>query len=105
MGVQVSRYSGEDKPVRIPLPEMVETAFGVYFRAGATGPPEGAALKGIVSEWLTGHAEEPLQGDLRAWVERDILSLTVSEKDDLPAPPLDLLQGWGLGEREEQRFI
>jgi len=62
--------------IRLPLPELVEIRFGVYFRARDSAPAAEGLLEDVRA-WIDRHVPNPLGGALQAYLGHDLLTLAV----------------------------
>lgn len=91
-------------PIRIPLPQMLNIGFGIYFSPGTAAPPDPEALKSVILAWIDAHAEEPIGPPVRAFIERGLLNVQIGPRSMIPAPPMELLASIHPGETELRRF-
>lgn len=102
--MRIPFFSRTETVVRLPLPDMLQIGFGVYFHVGAGALPGVEQVTAHLDAWLEQHAEEPLRAAIRACVDRGLLSVDVQPRDRLPTPPVELLRYLSAGEDEIRRF-
>jgi len=91
-------------PLRLPLPASTVVAYAVYFRSQRPEPPTVEQLLPVINAWLERHAQNPIRGAIREFIDKGLLQIQVGRRDLLPAPPPELLRAWQPGEQEERRF-
>lgn len=101
--MRLSLFGRGDGPLRIPVPDMLQQMFGVWFRA--TGPrPERAWLLEQVRSWIHTQAPPAIRSGLEEFLERPLLALQVADRGAFPEPELALLQALSSVEEEEGRY-
>jgi uncharacterized protein YegJ (DUF2314 family) len=91
-------------PVRVPLPDVVQIQYGVYFCPVERSVPGLEEVTTLLTEWLQRHASEPLRSAIGEAVSRGLLHVETHATCAVPAPPADLFRYLGAGEEEIQRF-
>jgi uncharacterized protein YegJ (DUF2314 family) len=91
-------------PIRVPLPELVQIQYGVYFRAAASTVPCPDQIRSLLELWLGDHASEKLRAAITAAAGSGLLRVESRDTRGAPAPPEALLRHLGAGAEEIRRF-
>jgi hypothetical protein len=87
--------------VRIPVaPALTAFAYAAYVKLPSTDvdlPLLGAA-------WALRFTDEPLRSALERYFDRGAVQTRIAARDDVRAPPIELLRAMRLGREEERRF-
>jgi hypothetical protein len=91
-------------PIHLRLPQEIDGLLAVYFQAREGQLPDPSDLKALALAWLERHAGPRENMLLTEWLERGLVDFGVSEKDEPPGPPLELLRHFGISPEESERF-
>jgi len=93
-----------DEPIRIPLPELLQNRFGIYFRPSGSSLPGTGELMAAVRSWLSTQSTGPLRAGAESYLDQAWISVRIAPKEALPGPPVELLRYSGAGEAEQRRY-
>jgi uncharacterized protein YegJ (DUF2314 family) len=91
-------------PLQLPLPGALHIAAGVYFALGSEPMPTSDALLELTREWIRRQKGEMLPPALLELSQREIMSLEVGARENLPSPPPQMVRYMGLDELTERRL-
>jgi uncharacterized protein YegJ (DUF2314 family) len=95
------RFGRSGGPVRLAIPELIETLVAVYFASDRTTLPDSEEMAAWARSWFERSAAEPVVGMLCDYVDRGLAELSVQQKGEHPQPPLEFVRHFGATEEQQ----